>query len=143
MVLTLREEESGAVGAAAVTEKGPAEAPVKIITKCLVAWGGRCLWLMENQQYKMTTVKLMGQEETVVTGKPRQDSKPQGLVENAHKFLRVLLGAWVASMEKTLPKDTESELTSCAMRCVALWLEPREIHHLGRWVYTVQKDART
>ena len=37
VVLTLREDESGATEAAAVTEKGPAEAPVQIIIKCLEA----------------------------------------------------------------------------------------------------------
>ena len=39
VVLALREEESGATDAAAVAEEGSAEAPVKIIIKCLEAWG--------------------------------------------------------------------------------------------------------
>ena len=39
VVLTLRAEESGTIEAVAVTEKGPAEAPVKIAIKCLETWG--------------------------------------------------------------------------------------------------------
>ena len=35
VVVTVGEEEAGATEAAAVTEKLPAEAPVKIIVKCL------------------------------------------------------------------------------------------------------------
>ena len=53
VVLTLREEESGAVEAAAVTAEVLAEAAVKII----IIWKhgvsrGRCMWQMVNRQFK-------------------------------------------------------------------------------------------
>ena len=53
-LLALREEGSGAIEAAAVTEKGPAEAPVKITIKCLEAWDwrGPCAWQMVNHHHK-------------------------------------------------------------------------------------------
>ena len=104
VVLTLRDEESRAIEAAAVTAKGPAEAPVKIILKCLEAWGlKRTVLVTDNEpaiQALMTAVKLARHEETVVTGKSRYDSKSKGLVENAHQLLQGLLRPWVASMEK-------------------------------------------
>ena len=75
MVLALREEESGALEAAAVTET--AEAPVKITIKCLESWGlkGTVLVTEPATQAWMTAVKLARPEETVVTGTPRYDSK--------------------------------------------------------------------
>ena len=48
----------------------------------------------------MTAVKLARQQDTIVTGKPRYDSKSKGLVENAHRLVQGLLRTWVASMEK-------------------------------------------
>ena len=62
------------------------EAPVKSIFKCLeafVADGG------PETQAAMTAVKLARQEETVVTGKLRYDSKSKGLVENGHQLVQV------------------------------------------------------
>ena len=47
----------------------------------------------------MTAVKLVRQEETVVIGKPRYDSKSKGLVENVHPLVQGLLRTWVASIE--------------------------------------------
>ena len=98
-----REEESGAMEAAAVSEKGPAEAPVKIIIKCLEAWGLKRTVLVTDgetaTQAMMTAVTLARQKEAVVTGKPRYDSKSDGLVQNAHQLVQGLLRIWVASME--------------------------------------------
>ena len=51
-------------------------------------------------QVLMTALKLVRQEETVVTGKPRYDSKSKGLVENAHELVHGLLRTWVVSTEK-------------------------------------------
>ena len=51
-------------------------------------------------QVLMIALKLARQEETVVTGKPRYDSKSKGLVENAHELVYGLLRTWVASTEK-------------------------------------------
>ena len=84
VVLTLREEESRA---AAVTVKGLAEAPVKIIIKCLEAWNLKRLVLVADGEPAIkawtTAVKLARQEETLVTSKPLHDSKSKGLVEHA------------------------------------------------------------
>ena len=141
VVLALREEESGAIEAAAVTEKGPAEAPVKIAIQCLEAWGlKRTVHVSEGEpamQASLIAVKFARQEETVVTGKPRYDSKSKGLVENAHQLVQGLLRTWVASLEKR----NQKRLTSRAMECAEMWMESHEIHHLGRWVDTVQKAA--
>ena len=55
VVLTLRGEQSGATEAAAVTEKGPADAPVKITIECLEGWNLKRtpgLWQTVNRQYK-------------------------------------------------------------------------------------------
>ena len=94
VVLTLREEESGVIEAAAFTVKGLAEAPVKIIIKCLEAWNlKRLVFVADGEpaiQAWMTAVKLSRQEETVVTGKPRYDSKSNGLVEHANQLVRWL-----------------------------------------------------
>ena len=72
MVLALRDEESGATEAAAVTEKGPAEAPVKIIIKCLESWGLKWTVLVADDepatQAWMTAVKLARQKETARDG---------------------------------------------------------------------------
>ena len=40
------------------------------------------------------------QEETVVTGKPRSDSKSKRLVETAHQLVKGLLRIWVVSIQK-------------------------------------------
>ena len=72
VVLMLREEESGANEAAAVTEEGLAGAPVKIVIKCLEPWGLKRTVLVSDgepaRQALLTAVKLARQEETVVTG---------------------------------------------------------------------------
>ena len=104
VVLTHREEESGAREAAAVTEKGAAEAPVKITIACLEAWCLKMTVLVAEcepaVQVLMIAVKLTRQEETVVTGKPRNDSKCRGPWESAHQLVQGLLFTRVASMEK-------------------------------------------
>ena len=51
-------------------------------------------------QALMTVVMLARQEDTVVTGKTRYDTKYKELVENAHQLGQGLLRAWEASMEK-------------------------------------------
>ena len=51
-------------------------------------------------QAMLTAVKLARQEETVVTGKARYDSKSKGLVETAHHLVQGVLRAWVASIER-------------------------------------------
>ena len=55
VVLTLRGEQLGATEAAAVTEKGPADAPFKITIECLEGWNLKRtpgLWQTVNRQYK-------------------------------------------------------------------------------------------
>ena len=81
----------------------------------------------------MTAVKLARHAETVGRGKPPYDSKSVG------EEFAVHLGGVDG---ETVPNDTESEFTSRAMGCAALWLEFPSIHHLGGSVGTVQKTAR-
>ena len=87
-------------------------------------------------QASTTAVKLARQEGTVVTGKPRYDSKSKGL------WRKRTIWCTDDADEETLPNDTKSELTSCAIERGALWLESHSIYHPGRWVDTVQKTAR-
>ena len=104
VVLSLCEEESGAIEAAAVTEKGFAAAPVKTVIKCLESCSLKRTVLVSDgepaTQASLTAVKLARQEETVVRGKPRYNSKSKGLVENAHQLVQGLLRTWVAAIEK-------------------------------------------
>ena len=131
VVHTLREEETGAIEAAAVTERGLAEAPAKI-TKCLEAWGlKRTVLVADGEpaiQALMTAVQLARQAETVVTGKPRYDSKSKGLVENAHQLVQGLLRTWVASIEK---RDQTTLSPSSLLAQWGVLLVSPEIHHLG------------
>ena len=71
----------------------------------------------------MTAVKLARQEETVVTSKPRYDSKSKRLVENAHQLVQAVPRTWGGVDREALPNDTESGVTSCALGCAPLWLE--------------------
>ena len=48
----------------------------------------------------MTAVNLARQEETVVTGEPRCDSKSIGLLENPNKLVQGLLRIWMATYKK-------------------------------------------
>ena len=94
-------------------------------------------------QTLMTAVKLARQEGTVVTGKPRYDSKSKGLGGESSP-----VGAGIAAHlggvdGETVPNDAESAFNSCAMECTALWLESHSMHHPGRWRDTVQKTAMT
>ena len=140
VVLTIREEESGAIEAAAVTEKGLAEAPVKIAIKRLEAWGLKRKVLVSDGepaiQALLTAVK-QARQDTVVTREARYDSKSKGLVENAHQLVQGLLRTWVASIEKRY--QTTPSPSSCAMGCAALWMESHKIHYLGRGVGTAHR----
>ena len=104
VVLTLREEESGAMEVAAVTDKGPAEAPVKIIIKCLEALRLKRTVLVGDRepaiQAWMTPVKLARQKDTNVTGNPRCHSQSKVLVESAHRLVQGLLRTWMEALEK-------------------------------------------
>ena len=106
---------------AAVTGRGHTEAPVKIIIMCQEALGlKRTVHVADGEpatRALMTAVKLARSEETVVTGRPRCDSKSIGLVERAHQFVQGLLRTWVPSIEKRQ----------------ALWLESHAIRHFGSW----------
>ena len=94
-------------------------------------------------QALMTAVKLARQEGTVVTDKPRSDSKSKGLGGESSP-VDAGFAAHLGGVDgETVPNDAESALNSCAMGCAALWLESHSRHHLGRWVDTVQKTART
>ena len=121
VVLTFREEESGVIEAAAFTVKGLAEAPV---IKCLEAWNLKKLVFVGDGepaiQAWMTAVKLSRQEETVVTGKRRYDSKSNGLVEHANQLVRVVPRTWLASIEKryqTTLSPSSPLLPWCVRHC--------------------------
>ena len=47
----------------------------------------------------LTAIKLHRKAETVVTGKPRYDSKSKGIIENANGLVKGLLRTWVSSLE--------------------------------------------
>ena len=54
----------------------------------------------ELAMHALTAVKLARQEETVVAGKPRYDSKSKGACGECAQVVRGLLRTWVASLEK-------------------------------------------
>ena len=72
VVLTLREEVSGAMEAAAVLEKGASDVPVRMILKCLEAWAlKRTVLVADGQQAiqaLMTAVNFLTLSTAVTIG---------------------------------------------------------------------------
>ena len=109
--------------AAAVTEKGPAEAPVKIATRCLEAWGKRTVLVADGElaiQALLTAVKLA-----------RQESRDR----------RTTIRLQVRGCGERTPLPTESELTSCSNRVCGTvdtrytlqgWRTERGVRRCGR-----------
>ena len=85
-VLCLLEDSSGAVVAAVVPEKGPAEYAVRVVTQALEHWGLKRVVLVAVgepvMQALLNAVRAARQEETVVTSAPRKDSRSKGPIDN-------------------------------------------------------------
>ncbi len=91
-------------------EKGPADYAVKATSRAIEAGGLKRVTLVADGepaiQTLMTTIKLHRTDETIVTGKPRYDSKSKGIVENANGLVKGLLRTWISS--RTLPSGARS-----------------------------------
>jgi hypothetical protein len=102
-ILTIRDETSGAIESVAVPEKGPADYAVKAASRAIDSWGLKRVTAVADgepaTQALLAAIKLMRKEETVVTGKPRYDSKSKGIVENANGLVKGLLRTWISSLE--------------------------------------------
>ena len=143
--LGLAEHDGGAhASRRVVIEKGLAEAPVKIFTKCAEAWSLKRTVLVADGAPAVHALMTVG--ETRLNGRDGQATL-WFQVRWARRE-RAAVGAGFAPHMggvdgATVPNDCGSELTSCAVRCAALWLESHSNHHLGRWFDTAQKTART
>ena len=111
-ILCLKDETSGAVESIAVPEKGAADYAVKAAVRAIEAWGLKRVTLVADGeaaiQALLTAIKLHREKETVVTGKPRYDSKSKGVVENANMLAKGLLRTWVSSLEAHYKVELES-----------------------------------
>ncbi len=93
-----------------------------------------------------TAIKLHRKGETVVTGKPRHDSKPTGAVENANLMVKGLLRTWISSLEVRHKVEHESQhaFAQWAVRHCGLglsrhsvadnWLTPFRSKFANKWI---------